>query len=660
MTVTHSTSRASYAGNGVTTAFTIPFRILDAAHVRVVLTLASGDEIVQVLGTDYSIAGVGQPQSTLNRAFAAPIGTKLTIARDVPITQDKDYVEGDNFPAQSHEDALDKLTMIAQEQSEKATRSLRLSNTDLPITLNELPVLDERANRYLSFDAFGQPIATPPPTVVVGAAEFNTRAAAVAATITAGADFLRIAGYANPGDGGGGLYKRVGSVPSHAGYFTSNGGAVIWELTGTIAFPEQFGGIAGDLASDLTPIQAAIDYCSAIGGGSVLVNGGNWLASAVLNMRSRVRLVGQGATLTSTADPSSIILCLAISDFEVCGFELIGNHVTTPTDSNGGGIAVYTGCTRGLIHDNLIRNCRGNGIDLNDGNQRVHVYDNEIFNCRVGISVFKNNRFCWVETNYIAACREMGINVDDATTPDTAGTAAPNFHITVARNALFQNGTYPGTVQIAVQGSFYSKIIDNDVAEGGRYAPGALVSCRGIVLNAGQGFYNAAAFCTVSGNTVRGNTAEGIMVDKGLSNVISNNTLLDNNYWATPLAGTAEIEITGTAENVAQSNTITGNHFYQTGGNSRSAYAIAARTAYVPDLHIGPNHFRGFDTDHRYYGATAGGMVFSCLERVGAIPAYADPGQGSGLAGRVVSLNSNDKMYINTAAGGYIVVGTQT
>ncbi len=58
---------------------------------------------------------------------------------------------------------------------------------------------------------------------------FNTRAAVAAATIEADVDIVTTKGYATFGDGGGAVYKRVGSEPSHALKVQSADGAW-WEL----------------------------------------------------------------------------------------------------------------------------------------------------------------------------------------------------------------------------------------------------------------------------------------------------------------------------------------------------------------------------------------------------------------------------------------------
>jgi len=71
-------------------------------------------------------------------------------------TQSTDYTANDPFPAESHEDALDRLTFIAQQQQEEVDRSIKLSRTNT-MTSTEFTVgASDRANKILAFDGSGE------------------------------------------------------------------------------------------------------------------------------------------------------------------------------------------------------------------------------------------------------------------------------------------------------------------------------------------------------------------------------------------------------------------------------------------------------------------------------------------------------------------------
>lgn len=157
MTVANSTSRSGpYAGASQTGPFPVTFRFLENAHLQVVQANASDVETTLVLDTNYTVTGAGSESGgTLTLLVALPVGQTLTIIRDVPITQLTDYTQSDSFPAESHEDALDKLTMIAQQQQDDINRSIRVP--EFSTVLPELPAAATRAGYLLGFDGAGAP-----------------------------------------------------------------------------------------------------------------------------------------------------------------------------------------------------------------------------------------------------------------------------------------------------------------------------------------------------------------------------------------------------------------------------------------------------------------------------------------------------------------------
>lgn len=163
MTIATDTSRAGpYAGAGTVGPFVVDFRFLEDAHL--VVTRRDTSTLVETrlaLNVDFTVSGAGSPfGGWVTLAAALAVGQELTIVRDVPITQLADYVESDSFPANSHEDALDKLTMIAQQLSQGVRRSIRVPETSAD--LQSLPSAVDRAGRLVGFDSLGNPIAVIP------------------------------------------------------------------------------------------------------------------------------------------------------------------------------------------------------------------------------------------------------------------------------------------------------------------------------------------------------------------------------------------------------------------------------------------------------------------------------------------------------------------
>lgn len=119
MTVQTNTNSISYVGNGSTVHFDYDFLILDAGHLMVYF----GDAL-QTSG--YVVSGVlSQTGGTVAFASAPGAGVKITLTRSVPFLQLTDYQPYDAFPADSHERALDLLTMMAQQLKDASDRSMQ-------------------------------------------------------------------------------------------------------------------------------------------------------------------------------------------------------------------------------------------------------------------------------------------------------------------------------------------------------------------------------------------------------------------------------------------------------------------------------------------------------------------------------------------------------
>lgn len=153
MTVSSNDSRETYSGDGSTTVFAYTFRILDEDHIRVTLRDTNGNDTVQTITTEYTVSGVGESSGGNITMVTAPAsGETLVLDRDVPFDQNVDYTEGGDFPAETHEEALDKLTMIAQQLNSDTALNVKLSNTS---SLSNITVPDPGAGKYLKWNDSG-------------------------------------------------------------------------------------------------------------------------------------------------------------------------------------------------------------------------------------------------------------------------------------------------------------------------------------------------------------------------------------------------------------------------------------------------------------------------------------------------------------------------
>ena len=161
MTVSSTSSRVVYNGNGSTTSFPFGFKVQQAADLVVVYTDATGTDFT-LSGSQYGAAGFGvDAGGTVTYPLSGgPIatGTTLTIYRKVAVTQPTSISNQGALWPQVIEAALDRLTYIAQNVSDTVSRALVVGPTDGG-ALSMLPNRTQRAGSVLGFDGAGQPYA---------------------------------------------------------------------------------------------------------------------------------------------------------------------------------------------------------------------------------------------------------------------------------------------------------------------------------------------------------------------------------------------------------------------------------------------------------------------------------------------------------------------
>ena len=159
MTVSTTIIKNSHNGNGSTTNFAYQFKILQDSDLVVIIRSSTGTETTKTLTTHYTVAGAGDASGgsiTFTSGNTPASGETVVIRRNVPQTQAIDYIANDPFPAETHEEGLDRTTMIAQQVSEEADRSIKLSRTNT-MTSTEFTVgATDRANKILAFDSSGE------------------------------------------------------------------------------------------------------------------------------------------------------------------------------------------------------------------------------------------------------------------------------------------------------------------------------------------------------------------------------------------------------------------------------------------------------------------------------------------------------------------------
>lgn len=132
MTVQKNLVKNIYIGNASATKFAITFDIPEShpEYLRVYIGSGSNVEETKNYTADLKAKTITYPKS----GEPLPTGQKIIIMRELPLSQLLDLVNQGNYYAEDVEDALDILTLIAQQISEKLSRAL-VFNVDIDTSM---------------------------------------------------------------------------------------------------------------------------------------------------------------------------------------------------------------------------------------------------------------------------------------------------------------------------------------------------------------------------------------------------------------------------------------------------------------------------------------------------------------------------------------------
>jgi hypothetical protein len=159
MTISSTTVKNSYSGDGSNDTFVYGFKIFASSDLQVIIRSATGTETTKTLTTDYTVTGVGTASggNVVFESTAIPTATEtVVLIRNVPQTQAIDYIANDPFPAETHEEGLDRATMTIQQMQEEINRSIKLSKTNTMTSTEFTIAAADRANKVLAFDSTGE------------------------------------------------------------------------------------------------------------------------------------------------------------------------------------------------------------------------------------------------------------------------------------------------------------------------------------------------------------------------------------------------------------------------------------------------------------------------------------------------------------------------
>jgi len=435
MTVSTSISTANYTANGSTTTFAYPFKIFANSDLVVSLrNTATSVETVQVLNSAYTVTGAGNNAGGNVVFGTAPAsGNTVLIRRELPLTQETDFVPNDPFPAAAHENALDKLTMLLQQTGVAADRAIVFPASEVGLGLtNVLPSVSDRRLKLIQFandgsvdviapadlsnaiiganyvfDAFTGSGATTIYTLSAGPGSTNNTAVYIdgvyqsknnysvsGSTLTfSTAPPLNSAIEIVIGDA---ISAGAATAASAVSYSQGGTGSVSRNVQSRLrdyVSVKDFGAVGDGVTDDTAAIQAALDYADTGSNQSsvvtVFIPAGTYIHTGI-TIAGGVNVMGDGRTSTTlflknSTNPVQSVK-LESSRASISKVTIDGNR---SNNSSGIGLNADNSVAAGnsafcYIEDLDIQNTAGTGCIVTNGNM-AHLKNVSITRCTTGL-----------------------------------------------------------------------------------------------------------------------------------------------------------------------------------------------------------------------------------------------------------------------------------
>ena len=155
--VSDNTPRVSYtvAESVEQTSFTVSFEFFADADLNVYV-----DSVLKTITTDYTVTGGnGSTGSITMSVTGASGGSAVVIVRSIALERTTDYPTSGPFNIAALNTELDRIIAIAADYDDNTGRNLILADYDTAVDMT-IPLLADRASKFLGFDANGLPIAS--------------------------------------------------------------------------------------------------------------------------------------------------------------------------------------------------------------------------------------------------------------------------------------------------------------------------------------------------------------------------------------------------------------------------------------------------------------------------------------------------------------------
>lgn len=275
MNLSTTDSRFVYDGDGTTTEFSFPRKIIEAAHLDVWLYDEDDDSYaLQTLNTHYTFAGSGltngiYASATITFTTAPGTDKKVVLYRDPSLIQEADFT-GETNVLNALNRFADRVTMWLQRVQDQLDRTIKLPDGDYATSWGNTNAKADYASALLGFNSSGVPIPSN-----------GTSTVAVSTAMTPVVQ--------------GSIDQAMEALDQ--GDFTSTGTTTARNLADRFAdelWAEDFGASPSASAStNATALQAWIDACAS-SGKIGRIGPGVFGVDATLIMKDGARLRGSG------------------------------------------------------------------------------------------------------------------------------------------------------------------------------------------------------------------------------------------------------------------------------------------------------------------------------------------------------------------------------
>ena len=545
LTVGDITPRVQYTASAGQTTFAYAFPIFANTDLKVYI-----GSTLKTLTTHYSVTGAGSSSGgNVVLGTGASAGEVITIYRDLPVARTSDYQTGGTFRAETLNDDLDKVVMMAQQLEDQVNNNTltvdQFDDTSIDLTL---PVKDTRKGTVLGFNATsGAPEAGP--TI----ANVNSLAAITANINTVAGIHANVTTVANNDSNVStvaGISGNVTTVAGISGNVTTVAGnnANVTTVASNIASVNTVAGnitevvaVANDLAeavseietvaNDLNETTSEIDTVAnnianvnTVGGisGNVTtvagiasnvttVAGNNANVSAVGGISANVTTVaGIASNVTSVAGNAANINKVAAVDSDVSAVAAIDSNVTTVAGNNSNVSAVAGAITN-------INTTASNIADVNNFAEKYRISGS------APTSSLNEGDLWWNSTAHELRAYNTGTSSWAATAPSASSQAAIDI---VAGDIVYSEDL--GSIASALTTGTGNSIttVGNNIS--------SVTAVAGAMTNV-----NTVAGAVTNVNNVGGSIANVNTVATGLADVnrYANEYTISNTAPSSPSAG---------------------------------------------------------------------------------------------------------------------------